>query len=153
MEGFVGGSRSGSTDKSGRLGFINRRAEAWWLFKEALEPESGEDDRTSRLTTELLADLTAPTWELSARGIQIEDKAKLSKRLGRSPDCGGCSCDELQFRGSRQRLFLSYQSDKETYMERIIQMSQEAYDELKRMGFIERHDIKDVEVVIDRFSH
>ena len=107
VEGFVGGSRSGSTDKSGRLGFINRRAEAWWLFKEALEPESGEEIALPP-DNELLADLTAPTWELSARGIQIEDKAKLSKRLGRSPDCGDAVVMNYNSVARRQRLFLSY---------------------------------------------
>jgi hypothetical protein len=34
------------------------------------------------------ADLAAPRWELTARGIKIEDKADIKKRLGRSPDDG-----------------------------------------------------------------
>jgi len=32
------------------------------------------------------ADLAAPRWELTARGIKIEDKNDIRKRLGRSPD-------------------------------------------------------------------
>ena len=87
VDGFVGASRSNLRDKSGRLGFVNRRAEAWWLFKEALEPESGEEIELPP-DNELLADLTALTWDVSTRGIQLEEKDKLIKRLGRSPDCG-----------------------------------------------------------------
>ena len=34
------------------------------------------------------ADLAAPRWELTARGIKIEDKDEIRKRLGRSPDDG-----------------------------------------------------------------
>jgi hypothetical protein len=34
------------------------------------------------------ADLAAPRWELTARGIKIEDKDAIRKRLGRSPDEG-----------------------------------------------------------------
>ena len=37
---------------------------------------------------ELLADLTAPKYTVTPRGIQIEPKEKLVKRLGRSPDRG-----------------------------------------------------------------
>lgn len=77
---------SSANDKSGRLGFVNLRAEIMWKFREALDPHSGEDialpdDR------ELLADLTASRWELKSNGIQIEGKPELKKRIGRSPDC------------------------------------------------------------------
>jgi hypothetical protein len=34
------------------------------------------------------ADLAASRWELTARGIKIEDKNQIRKRLGRSPDEG-----------------------------------------------------------------
>lgn len=74
-------------DRSGRLGFINRRAEWYWLLREALDPDLGAalalpPDR------ELLADLVAPRWKLSARGIQIEAKDDIKSRIGRSPDKG-----------------------------------------------------------------
>ena len=36
----------------------------------------------------MVADLCAATWRLTPRGIQIEDKEKIKKRLGRSPDRG-----------------------------------------------------------------
>jgi hypothetical protein len=34
------------------------------------------------------ADLAAPRWELTPRGIKIEDKQEIRKRLGGSPDDG-----------------------------------------------------------------
>ena len=74
-------------DRTGQFGFINKRAELWWRFREALDPETGEglvlpQDR------EILADLCAPRWKETTRGIQIESKDDIRKRLGRSTDCG-----------------------------------------------------------------
>lgn len=87
VDGFLGASKSPFTDDSGRLNFANRRAESWWKFAEALEPNSGEKIALPP-DSELMADLTAPTWKLVGNGIQIEDKDAIKKRLGRSPDCG-----------------------------------------------------------------
>ena len=87
VDGFIGAAASRFTDSTGRLDFANRRAEAWWKFREALDPNSGEDIALPP-DSELMADLTAPTWNLGTRGIQIESKDDLIKRLGRSPDCG-----------------------------------------------------------------
>lgn len=74
-------------DRSEQLGFVNQRAEYWWKMREDLDPENGEElalppDR------ELMADLCAPRWTLKARGIQVESKDDIIKRLGRSPDKG-----------------------------------------------------------------
>lgn len=87
VRGFIASSGSKRKDQSGKLGFVNKRAEVWWKFREALDPKSGEDialppDR------ELLADLSAPRWKLMSNGIQIESKEQIIKRLKRSPDCG-----------------------------------------------------------------
>ena len=86
VDGFNASTKSFYTDKSGTLSFANRRAEAWWMFKELIEAEDA--DIALPLDNELLADLTAPTWKLVGRGIQIESKDEIKKRLGRSPDCG-----------------------------------------------------------------
>lgn len=80
-------SASIARDKSRQLGFVNQRAEWYWRLREALDPEGGEElalppDR------ELLADLTAPMWRLRSNGIQVEAKADIAKRIGRSPDKG-----------------------------------------------------------------
>lgn len=82
---FAEGSEG--TDRSGRLKFANVRAELYWRLREALDPETGEGlalppDR------ELRADLCAAKWKITARGIQIESKEDIIKRIGRSPDCG-----------------------------------------------------------------
>jgi hypothetical protein len=79
------GEGSTERDKSGQLSFHNLRAEAYWRLREALDPVNGEglmlpDD------TALLADLCAPRWSLTSRGILIESKDDVIKRLGRSPD-------------------------------------------------------------------
>jgi hypothetical protein len=82
-----GAEASQARDRTGRLGFVNARAEWWWKLREALDPDWGEGlalppDR------ELLADLTAPRWSLVSRGIQIEGKDEIRARIGRSPDKG-----------------------------------------------------------------
>jgi hypothetical protein len=74
-------------DRSGMLAMRNIRAEVYWGLREALDPEKG-DDLALPDDPELLADLVAPRWKLSASGIQIESKDDIKARLGRSPDCG-----------------------------------------------------------------
>lgn len=82
-------ARSEHRDRSGKFRLVNQRAEMYWRLREELDPEFGAtlalpDD------PELLADLTAPRFEITIAGIRIEEKAALSLRLpgGRSPDCG-----------------------------------------------------------------
>lgn len=74
-------------DRTGQLSFFNNRAEWWWKLREALDPETG-DEIALPPDRELLADLTAPRWSLTVRGIQIEKKDDIKKRIGRSPDKG-----------------------------------------------------------------
>lgn len=74
-----------ATDKSGRLRFRNLRSQLWWQLREALDPASNTgivlpDDRR------LLADLTAPKWEMSGSTIVVESRDDIVKRIGRSPD-------------------------------------------------------------------
>lgn len=83
---FHAGSKSGRRDRSGELGFLNLRAEAWWSFREALDPafeskiELPPDDI-------LIGDLTTPHWTItSSSRVQIEGKQEIRRRLGRSPD-------------------------------------------------------------------
>lgn len=76
-------------DRSRKLEMTNIRAELWWNARERLEPND-----SARLMlppgpgTEVLSDLTTPRWKLMLRGIQIEEKKEIVKRLGRSPDVG-----------------------------------------------------------------
>lgn len=78
---------SEATDRSGKLGFVNKRAEWYWKFRESLDPILG-DGIALPPDPELKADLTAPKWELMARGIKVESKDDIIDRLKRSPDKG-----------------------------------------------------------------
>jgi hypothetical protein len=85
---MINSGKSNAKDKSGKLAFVNLRAEWWWKFREALDPTLG-DDIALPPDAQLLADLTAPRWQLSARGIQVEAKEHIKARLAsRSPDRG-----------------------------------------------------------------
>ena len=75
------------TDRSGRLKFINKRAEDYWRFREALDPNTG-DNIALPPDPELAADLRAPRWSVQSNGIKIESKDEIRSRLKRSPDCG-----------------------------------------------------------------
>lgn len=87
---YMGVKESRARTADNQLTFSNVRSEAWWRLREALDPDQRggaqmalPDDRI------LLADLTAPKFEVLNRGaIQVEAKDKLVKRLGRSPDRG-----------------------------------------------------------------
>lgn len=86
---FDGASGSIGTALGSGLKFHNKRAEAWWRFREALDPDQeGGSVIALPMDTELKADLTAPKWELSMRGIKIEAKEDIKSRIGRSPDKG-----------------------------------------------------------------
>jgi hypothetical protein len=87
VRGINFAERSSGCDKSGKLRFVNLRAEYYWKFREALDPETG-DDIALPPDSQLLSDLCAPKWSLTVRGIKIEDKEEIKKRLGRSPDSG-----------------------------------------------------------------
>lgn len=87
VAGLNGSEKTEATDRSGKLRFVNKRAEWYWKFREALNPDSGKDLALppNRM---LKVDLTTPRWTLTPRGIQVESKEEIIKRLGRSPDHG-----------------------------------------------------------------
>lgn len=86
---FLGSTAGWGRTKDNALSFYNRRAEAWWRFREALDP-SQEFGSPVMLPDDplLAADLAAPTFEVKTGRILIEGKEEISKRLGRSPDRG-----------------------------------------------------------------
>lgn len=84
---FGEGAPDGARDRSRKLKFRNVRAYAYWLFREALDPEHG-DNLALPPDPELLADLKAPKWQPTAGGVLIESKEDIKQRIGRSPDCG-----------------------------------------------------------------
>jgi hypothetical protein len=77
------------TRDAAKLAFCNRRAEAWWRFREALDPnQEGGSDIALPPDDELKADLASAHWELTARGIKLEAKDNIRQRIGRSPGKG-----------------------------------------------------------------
>lgn len=76
-----------------QMGFVNKRSEVVWRFKEALDPGQPGGSRIMLPDDqELLADLAAPTWQPVSRGgrmaVKVESKEDIVDRLGRSPDKG-----------------------------------------------------------------
>lgn len=84
---FRAGTGTTWADASGLLRFANLRSAAWWHLRELLDPSLGAtlaippDDK-------LNGDLTTPKWRDTTRGIVIESKDEIRKRLGRSTDAG-----------------------------------------------------------------
>ena len=86
---FNGANASTARTADSALTFVNKRAEAWWRLREALDPgQEGGSFVALPPDPILLGDLAAPRWELKTRGIQIESKDEIRKRLGRSTDKG-----------------------------------------------------------------
>ena len=81
--GFNASERTNRRDRSGELGFVNKRAAAWWNIREMLEIEPlalPPDDK-------LIGDLTAPHWTVQSGGrIKVESKDEIRKRINRSTD-------------------------------------------------------------------
>jgi hypothetical protein len=84
---FKGAEQSSRRTKDKKFGFYNDRSAALWGFREALDPEQPDGSPIALPPDqELLAELTAPTYEYTARGLKAEDADDVAKRLGRSPD-------------------------------------------------------------------
>lgn len=84
-----GKRRSLARTKGGKLKFANMRAQWWWQLREGLDPAvPPEESLALPPDRELLADLTAPRYKVLVQGIQVEDKAEIIDRIGRSPDKG-----------------------------------------------------------------
>ncbi len=69
--------------------FTNKRTEAYWRIREALDPGQ-EGGATMMLPDDpkLTADLTAPRFEITLKGVKLESKEDVCARLGRSTDRG-----------------------------------------------------------------
>ena len=86
-----GSESSNAMTKAGNLRFRNKRAEMYWLLREALDP-TNPDPIALPPDFELLADLTAVRYKVVTMGkdaaIQIRSKDEIREALGRSPDKG-----------------------------------------------------------------
>lgn len=79
------GEKSLLKDKSGKIGFANLRAQAYWKFREALDPASGENIALPP-GRGLRVQLCAPRYKIVGGKYQIEPKEDIELRLGYSPD-------------------------------------------------------------------
>ncbi len=101
--GYKGAEKSVARTNDRQLGFFNKRSQALWQFREALDPNQDGGSPIALPTDALLmADLTAPTFEVMARGIKAETKEDIVKRLGRSPDRGDAVV--ISWQGGERRL-------------------------------------------------
>lgn len=78
-------SASRATDKSGRYQFANLRAESYWRFREALDPQS-EENICLPLDRRVRVELCAVRFKLVGAKIALESKEDVIKRTGVSPD-------------------------------------------------------------------
>ena len=89
VKGYKGAESSTRRSQEGKLKFTNTRSAAYWAMREALDPgQPGGSPIALPDDPELIADLTAPTYEPTPAGIKLETKEKVCDRLGRSTDSG-----------------------------------------------------------------
>lgn len=87
--GYKGAEKSRRRTVDQQFGFTNKRSEAYWRLREALDPsQDGGSGIALPDDPELVADLTAPTFEVTSQGIKVLPKEKVIEKLGRSPDKG-----------------------------------------------------------------
>lgn len=92
--GYKGSLDSSATSVVGKMAFKNKRTEAYWRFREALDPDQpGGSFICLPDDSKLLADLAAPIYTIE-RGknnrltVILETKKDLVARIQRSPDRG-----------------------------------------------------------------
>lgn len=71
----------------GSLEYKNMRAQMWWEMRELLDPANGHNVALPP-GPQVLADLTAMTWDAKTGKIRCADREDLKKKIGRSPDIG-----------------------------------------------------------------
>lgn len=122
-EMFVASRGSTEWTKDGNYKFLNGRAEAWWKFREALDPKSGYNICLPP-SDRLRAQLTAPQWEPRGKHLIVEAKEDVRKRLS------GASTDEadavIMARMYREQAIAERQALDVDKMERLIYGHKEA---------------------------
>lgn len=87
--GYKGAEASAKRTRDGKLRFTNVRTAAYWGFREALDPDQpGGSPIALPPDPELMADLTAPTFQITPNGIKAETKEDVCARLSRSTNKG-----------------------------------------------------------------
>ena len=86
---YMGVKKTNRKSAVGNFDFVNTRSAAYWQFREALDPtQEGGSCIMLPPDPTLVADLCAPHYEKTSRGIAIEPKEDVCARLGRSTDRG-----------------------------------------------------------------
>lgn len=89
VKAYKGAEASTRRSSDGKMHFTNKRSAALWGMREALDPgQPGGSPISLPPSAKLLADLTAPTFEVTPNGIKAEPKEKVCARLGRSTNEG-----------------------------------------------------------------
>lgn len=84
-----GANASNKRTKDRMHPFANKRAEVYYRFMEALDPsQDGGSTIALPPDTKLMSDLCSVRYSITSRGIVLETKDDMKKRLGRSPDRG-----------------------------------------------------------------
>jgi len=84
---FKGAERAAGRTRDGSLQFVNKRSEAYWRLREALDPDQpGGSPIAFPPDQKLAAQLCSVHFQMTPNGIAAEDKIAVVKRLGRSPD-------------------------------------------------------------------
>lgn len=78
---------SRGTDKTKRFRFANLRAELYWRFREAIDPESAFP-LSLPPGHEIVSELASVQYKVLNGKIWIEEKDRIRARIGRSPDRG-----------------------------------------------------------------
>lgn len=88
-KGYKGAEGTTRRSAAGNYKFTNKRSAAYWIFREALDPgQPGGSPIMLPPSPKLVADLTAPTFDVVPNGIKVEPKQDVCERLGRSTDHG-----------------------------------------------------------------
>lgn len=88
-QAYKGAEKSVRRTNDGQLKFSNKRTEALWTFREALDPtQPGGSPIMLPPDQMLLADLATPTFKPERGELVAESKEDVCARLGRSPDRG-----------------------------------------------------------------
>jgi hypothetical protein len=86
---YMGVRKSVRRTADNQLTFTNIRTEAYWRFREALDPDQRGGSRIALPPDRvLMSDLTSPSYKITSQGIEIEPKDKLVARIKRSTDRG-----------------------------------------------------------------
>lgn len=89
VQGYKGAEGSTLRAKDTKMPFYNTRSAAIWRMREALDPDQPEGSPISLpYDPEIMADLTAPTYEIVNNKIKVEAKKDVCERILRSTDKG-----------------------------------------------------------------